>query len=57
MHEEWESRTLPREENLEKVEIRLEWDESVWERKNERVIEREIEENDRRIAWGDYIGP
>ena len=25
--------------------------------KNERAIEREIEENDRRIARGDYIGP
>ena len=31
-----------------------------WEclgKKNERAIEREIEENDRRVARGDYIGP
>ena len=56
MHEEWEIRSLPREENLEKSwrnlwGLRLEWDEKVWERK-QRAIEREIEWNENRITWG-----
>ena len=56
MHEEWEIRSLPREEIFEKAwkileEQRLEWDEIVWERK-QRSIEKEIEQNEVRIAQG-----
>ena len=56
MHEEWEIRSLLREENLENFwkkpwETRLEWDESVWERK-QRTIEREIERNEDLITRG-----
>ena len=56
MHEKWEIRSLPREENLEKAwrnlwGLRLEWDERVWERK-QRAIERDIEWNKDRIARG-----
>ena len=56
MHEEWEIRSLPREENLEKAlrnlwGSRFEWDERVWERK-QRAIERDIEWNEVWIAQG-----
>ena len=56
MHEEWEIRSLPREENLERAwrnlwGLRFEWDVRVWERK-QRAIERDIEWNEDRIAWG-----
>ena len=56
MHECEKIKSLPSEENLEKAwrkleEQILEWDERVWERK-QRSIEREIERNEGRIAWG-----
>ena len=56
MHEYEKIRSLPSEEKLEKAwrnleEQRLEWDEIVWERK-QRSIEREIEQNEARIAQG-----
>ena len=56
MYEEWEIRSLPREEKLEKAwrnlwGLRLEWDERVWERK-QRAIERDIEWNEDPIARG-----
>ena len=55
MHEKWEKRSLPSEENLEKAWRNLEdqdWSEMrLFGRENERAIEREIKRNEGWIAW------
>ena len=50
-----EKKILKKHEETLRIKIGVRW-ECLGE-KNERAIEREIEENDRRIAQGDYIGP
>ena len=61
MHEEWEIRAYQEKKILKNLEETLRITIGVrWEclgEKNERAIEREIEENDRQITQGDYIGP
>ena len=61
MHEEWEIRSLPSEEKLEKAWRNLEeqdWSEMMlFGREKKRAIEKEIERNEGRIAWGSINRP
>ena len=56
MHEEWEIRSLPNEETLEKawrnLKEKIGSEMRVFGRWRDRAIEREIERNEVRIAWG-----
>ena len=61
MYDEWEIRSLPREENLEKAwkiteeEVGSERD-SVWEMNRCKQIKKD-QRNENRIAKNEYIGP
>ena len=50
-----EKKILKKLEETLRIKIGVRWE--CLEEKNERAIEREIEENKLWIAWGDYIGP